>query len=166
MTSAQLSPKDAKQLASLRALHMRRASALVKQAQDQCSLTDAAVRSRRKRIEAVNQEMDHLSHEAAHRFGHAMPRWIALATAERRRLIDRLEREEFALADEMVEHEEACDELNRARAALARAAARQEMTDDLARQAVQHHLATQEANTATETDEAFATAIASLRSAR
>lgn len=166
MTSALLAPKDAKQLASLRALQMRRASAVVRQAQEQCAITDAAVLSRRKRIEAVHHEMHHLSHEAAHRFGHAMPRWIALATAERRRLIERLEREEFALADEIVEHQEACDELNRARAVLARVSARQEVTDDLVIQAVRQQLATQEASTATETDEAFATAIARHRSAR
>ena len=166
MTAALLSPKDAKQLALLRALQVRRANATVRQAQELCAQTEAAVQNRHRRIESASQAIHHHSHEAAHRFGHVMPRWIAVTTAERRRLIERLEREEFALADETVEHEQACDELERARAALARATTRQELTDDLAHQATQHRLSRVEAMTATETDEAFATAIAGQRSTR
>ena len=72
------------------------------------------------------------------------------------RLIDRLEREEFALADEMVEHEQACDELSQARTALARARTRQDVTDDLAHRAILRHQAIQETESALETDEVFA----------
>ena len=132
-------PHEARQLHRLRSLRVQRA-------QEQCTRkqaeVDAAVRdvhARQRKIETCRREIDQLNHAVVTSLAPHLPRWSWAAMAQRDRLADRLERDEYALIDDEQALEEAQERLQEARAALTRAMAREDAVGDLVQETRRAH---------------------------
>ena len=131
---------DERQLLRLRTLRVQRARERCADAQAGVERAAQAVRERQREIERGQREIETLAHKVVHVLAPRLPRWVELATAERERLADRLERDEYALIDDEHALEQAQERLQQARAELTRALAREDavrgLADDAQRAAV------------------------------
>ena len=119
-------------LCKLRALRVQRARERCVAAQAQIEQTRQAVLERMHKIDTGRRAIDTLSHAVVNSFAAAMPRWSSVATAQRERLANRLERDEYALIGDEHALEQAQEQLQQARAELTRALAREGAVNDLA----------------------------------
>src|SRR5882672_3692814 len=135
MTKALPKPREAQQLCKLRALRVQRAREGVALAQAEAQQAADAVRQRLQQIERVRRSLDDLQHAVVTSLAPSLPRWSDVTTAQRERLADRLEREEYGLIQDERVLEAAEEKLQQARAELTRALAREDVVRDLAKQA-------------------------------
>lgn len=144
MNAALPAPHEAKQLHRLRTLRVQRA-------RERCTVAQAAVvgaadavTERQRRIELGRRDIDALGHAVVNGFAPQLPRWAEMVIAQRDRLADRLERDEYALIADEQKLEEAKDALQQARAELTRALAREDAVRGLAHRSRQAYLAERE----------------------
>jgi hypothetical protein len=135
MTKLLPKPREAQQLCKLRALRVQRAREGVAQAQSEVERAADVVRQRQQQIERVRRSIEELQHAVVTTLAPMLPRWSGVTTAQRERLTDRLERDEYALIGDERELEGAQEKLQQARAELTRALAREDVVRDLAKQA-------------------------------
>ncbi len=128
-------PHEAKQLSRLRALRVQRAREACAQAQVDVERAAQAVRDRQRLIAEHQREIEALKHAVVHELAPQLPRWADLIAAQKKRLIDRLERDESDLIDDEHALEAAQERLQQARAEVTRALAREDAVADLAREA-------------------------------
>ena len=131
--------QETRQLLRLRTLRVQRARERCAQMQAGVDAAQSVVDERQRAIVQVRREMGMLAHAVVNGLAPRMPRWSAVASAQRERLADRLERAEYALIDDEHELEQAQERLASARAELARALAREDAVQgmaDAARRAV------------------------------
>lgn len=133
-------PRDARQLHRLRSLRVQRARETCAQAQQAVADAAEAVAERQRRIESHRRQIDALSEAVVHALAPQLPRWSGMVIAQRERLADLLERDEYALISDEQKLEEAQEALQRARSDLTRALAREDATDGLVRQVRRHLL--------------------------
>jgi len=126
---------DVRQLLRLRTLRVQRARERCADAQAAVERAAQAVRERQREIERSQRAIETLAHKVVHVLAPSLPRWVELATAERERLTDRLERDEYALIDDEHALEQAQEHLQQARAELTRALAREDAVRGLADEA-------------------------------
>jgi hypothetical protein len=126
---------ETRQLLRLRTLRVQRAREAVAQAQAGVDAAARAVEERQGSIERAQREMDALAHALVHGLAPRLPRWSEIAAAQRDRLADRLEREEYALIDDEHALEQAHERVQKARAELTRALAREDAVRGLAGEA-------------------------------
>lgn len=117
---------EAQQLLRLRTLRVQRARERCGAAQAEVERTAHAVRQRQRQIEHVQREIETLARDVVHALAPRMPRWSGVVAAQRERLADRLERDEYALISDEHALEQAQEGLQQARAALTRALARED----------------------------------------
>ncbi len=140
MTTAALpDPREARQLCRLRSLRVQRAREGCAQAQAEVERAAQAVRERRFRIEHCRGEIEALGHAVVHALAPHLPRWSGMAAAQRDRLADRLERDEYALISDERRLEEAQEKAQQARAELTRALAREDAVRGLAQRTNRAH---------------------------
>ena len=126
---------EANQLCRLRALRVKRAEERQNEAKAVVQRALAIVCARQAAVAATLKRLDELAYSIVHELAENMPRWASLAAAERDRVDDRLERDRVALRDEEKQLDEANIKLYQARQELARARARENVVQDLAKQA-------------------------------
>ena len=119
-------PHEAQQLFRLRTLRVQRARERCGQAQWEVDAAAHVVRERQRSIERCRRAIDTLSHDVVHALAPRLPRWSSMASAQRERLDDRLERDEYALNDDEYRLEQSQERLQQARAELTRALARED----------------------------------------
>ncbi len=132
MTRVLPKPHEAQQLARLRSLRVQRARGRVSQVQAEVDRALETVRARQRQIERTRREIDALADAVVHALAPRLPRWGGVASAQRDRLQDRLERDESALIDDEHALERAQERLQQARAELTRALAREDAVRGLA----------------------------------
>ncbi|MGE0802440.1 MAG: hypothetical protein AB7G13_02580 [Lautropia sp.] len=142
--SATSQVEPARQLQQLRTLAVRRARAALAQADAGFAEAQRVVAARRAAIAASHTATAALGRALVGPLASQLPRWIGLASAERDRLADRIERDEDALIDEQAALEGAAAAQEQARAALGRALAREDAAGDLLRRACQARAAEHE----------------------
>jgi hypothetical protein len=123
--------RDAQQLHRLRSLRVQRAREQVAAALPAVDAAAAAIQARQRTIERGRHQIDALAHALVHGLAPRLPRWSATASAHLERLADRLERDEYALIGEQRRLEEAQEAVQRARAELTRALAREDAVGGL-----------------------------------
>ena len=123
---------EAQMLCRLRSLRVQRARERCGEARKEVERAQHAVHERMRRIERSQRAMEALSHAVVHSLAPRLPRWSAVAAAQRELLEDRLERDEYALISDERKLEEAQERLQQARAELTRALAREGAVLDLA----------------------------------
>ncbi|EHR71421.1 hypothetical protein BurJ1DRAFT_2592 [Burkholderiales bacterium JOSHI_001] len=128
-------PREAQQLCRLRALRVQRLQARCTQARDALEAAAQAVRQRRQQVAHHQDRLARLAQAVVTDLAPQLPRWAGMAQAQRDRLDDRLERDQYALIDDEQALEQAQDALARAMAELTRALAQEDAVKDLARQA-------------------------------
>jgi hypothetical protein len=131
MTAALPSRHEAQQLLRLRSLRVGRAREAVHAAQLAVDAAAALVRDRERALRAGRERIDTLQQALIGRLAPRLPRWSTTALAQRDALGERLERDEVALIDDEHAREEAQDTLQRMRAALTRARAREDAVSGL-----------------------------------
>jgi hypothetical protein len=126
---------EAQQLVRLRALRVQRAREGVAKAQDDVRQVEEKIRQRQREVEATRRAVDDLQNAMVTSLVPSLPRWSTVAGAQREKLVDRLERVEYALVQEEHNLESVQEALQAARAELTRALAREDTVRDLAKQA-------------------------------
>jgi hypothetical protein len=126
-------PHEAQQLCRLRALRVQRLQARCAQARDALEAAAQAVRQRRLRVAEHQDRLARLAQAVVTDLAPHLPRWAGMAQAQRDRLVDRLERDQYALIDDEQALEQAQDALARAMSDLTRALAQEDAVKDLAR---------------------------------
>lgn len=139
MTAALPQPHEARQLVRLRQLRVQRLQARCQAARAVVDQAAQAVRQRQQAITQGQQQVDRLAHAVVHTLATQLPRWGGMAAAQRERLDEQLERDEYALIDEEQALEQAQEALARAAAELTRALAREDAVKDLATQSLRAH---------------------------
>jgi hypothetical protein len=139
MTTSLPEPREAQQLCRLRTLRVQRAREHCAQAQAEVARAAQAVRDRQRLIEHGRGAMQQLAHDVVHALAPRLPRWSTMASAQRERLADRLERDEYALISDQERLEESQERLQQARADLTRALAREDAVRGLAQQVRRSH---------------------------
>ncbi len=119
----------------LRSLRVQRAREACAKAKVEVEHAQAAVRERQRAIERSQREMTALADAIVTTLAPALPRWSGLVAANRERLADRLERDEYALIDDERELEQKQELAQQAGAELTRALAREDAVRGLAQQA-------------------------------
>ncbi len=132
-------PHEAQQLCRLRGLHVKRTRERCAQAQAEVDRALHAVRDRLRKIEGSRREIDVLSHAVVNALAPRLPRWSSVASAQRDRLADRLERDEDALITDEQHLEQAQERAQQARAELTRALAREDAVRSLAQASRRAH---------------------------
>jgi len=127
---------DTQQLLRLRTLRVQRVREQCGVAQAALAQAAEAVHERQRAIARGRRAIESLAHRVVHALAPRMPRWADVVAAERERLADRLERDEYALIQDEHGLEEAQERLQQARADLTRAMAREEAVRGLAEQAL------------------------------
>jgi hypothetical protein len=135
MTHNLPTPRDAAQMLRLRSLRVQRAREACAKAKAEVDQARAAVHERQRAIERSQREMSALADAVVTTLAPALPRWSQLVAANRERLADRLERDEFGLIDDERELEQAQERAQQAGAELTRALAREDAVRGLAKQA-------------------------------
>jgi len=128
-------PHEAQQLCRLRQLRVQRARDSCKQAQAAVAPAQAAVQRRQQQIAEGRQAIDAWGRAVVHELAPQLPRWSTLIVAQRDRLAERLERDEYGLIDDERQLEQAQEQLQQARAALTRALAQEDAVRGLLAQA-------------------------------
>ena len=126
MTSRLPAPGEAQQLVRLRTLRVQRAREGCAAAAAAIEAAQQAVADRQRRITRVRSEQDALGRSVAQGFDGGLARWSRLLVAQRDKLADRLERDEYALVGDERKLEEAQEAAAEARAELTRALARED----------------------------------------
>ncbi len=130
-------PHEAQQLCRLRGLRVQRAREACTKAQADVDAAGHKVRESERAIERIRDQIDTLSQAMVNGFAPHLPRWATMATAQRDRLADQLERAEYALIDDEQALEHAREGLAQARTALTRAQASEDAVKGLAKEAKQ-----------------------------
>ena len=128
-------PREAAQMLRLRSLRVQRAREACAKAKLEVEKAQAVVRERQRAIERSQREMAALADAVVTTLAPALPRWAGLVAANRERLADRLERDEYALIDDERELEQTQERAQQAGAELTRALAREDAVRGLAQQA-------------------------------
>ena len=123
MTSRLPAPREAQQLVRLRGLRVQRAREACAAAAAGISAAQQAVADRQRQIARVRAEQDALGRSVAQGFDGGLARWSRLLVAQRDKLADRLERDEYALIGDERRLEEAQEAAAQAHAELSRALA-------------------------------------------
>jgi hypothetical protein len=119
-------PREAQQLVRLRTLRVQRARDACAAAAAGIAAAQQAVTDRQRQIERVRAEQDALGKAVAQGFDGGLARWSRLLVAQRDKLADRLERDEYALIGDERKLEEAQEAAAEARTELTRALARED----------------------------------------
>jgi hypothetical protein len=127
--------RETRQLLRLRTLRVERAREACAQAQAAVDAAARTVHERQHAIVRAQRHVDALARAVVHDLAPRLPRWADMAAAQRRRLVDNLQREEYALIDDEHALEQAQERLQRARADLTRALAREDAVRGLAGEA-------------------------------
>lgn len=135
MTPALPAPREAQQLLRLRTLRVQRARERCSEAQAEVEQAAHVVHERQRDIERSQRAIETLAHKVVRALAPTLPRWVAVAAAERERLADRLERDEYALIDDEQRLEQAQERLQQERARLTRALASEDAASGLADEA-------------------------------
>ena len=120
------SPREAQQLVRLRTLRVQRAREACAAAAAGIAAAQQAVANRQRQIARVRAEQEALARSVAQGFDGGLARWSRLFVAQRDKLADRLERDEYALVGDERKLEEAQEADAQARAELTRALARED----------------------------------------
>ena len=120
------SPREARQLVRLRTLRVQRAREACAASAACIMAAQQAVADRQRQIARVRAEQDALARSIAQGFDGGLARWSRLLVAQRDKLADRLERDEYALVGDERKLEEAQEAAAEARAELTRALARED----------------------------------------
>lgn len=123
MTHRLPAPREAQQLVRLRALRVQRAREACAAAAAGIAAAQQAVAERQRQIARVRAEQDALGRSVAQGFDGGLARWSRLLVAQRDKLADRLERDEYALVGDERRLEEAQEAAAQAHAELSRALA-------------------------------------------
>ena len=145
--------RETKQLLRLRTLRVERAREGCTQAQAAVDAAAQAVQARQLAIRDAQRRMDAFAHSVVHNLAPRLPRWSDFAAAQRRRLADNLQREEYSLIDDEHTLEQAREKLQQARAELTRALAREDAVRGLASEAQREMLLLREQKLERESDE-------------
>ena len=100
MNRSQPTPTEALQLHRLRELRVKRAREQLAQARAAREQAAAAVAGRERKIGEGKAAIDELAMSVVSKLVPHLPRWISTVAAQRAKLIDRWERDVFALTDE------------------------------------------------------------------
>jgi len=130
---------EAQQLCKLRALRVQRAREGVAQAQAEVERAVEAIKARQRQIERVRRSIDELQHAIVTSLAPTLPRWSSFTAAQREKLADRLERDEYALIGDERNLEQAQEKLQAARSELTRALAREDAVRGLATETKRAH---------------------------
>jgi hypothetical protein len=112
---------------------VQRLQARCAQAREALQAAAAAVRQRRQQVARHQDQLARLAQAVVGDLAPLLPRWAGVAQAQRDRLDDQLERDQYALIDDEQALESAQDALARAMAELTRALAQEDAVKDLAR---------------------------------
>ncbi|HSW05249.1 hypothetical protein [Aquabacterium sp.] len=156
-------PHEAAQLVRLRGLRVRRARERCSAAQAEIDAAAEAVRARQRKIVQLRRDMEALSHAVVHALATQLPRWSGTVVAQRDKLADRLERDEYALIGDERQQEEAQEKLQQARAELTRAMAQEDAVRGLAEQSQRAVVALRERRVETELEDQWRAPAAALR---
>jgi flagellar biosynthesis chaperone FliJ len=157
-------PHEAQQLCRLRGLRVQRAQEACSAAQAEVDAAAHKVHDSERAIGRLRGEIDALCHAIVNGFAPHLPRWAAMATAQRERLADLLERAEYALIDDEQALEQARERLAQARTALTRAQASEDAVKGLAKEARQAVVRLREQRADTELEDQGARRAAPTRS--
>ena len=135
MTPALPQPHEARQLCRLRALRVQRHQARCAQARAAVDQAAQVVRQRQLAIAQGQARVDRLASDVVHGLAPQLPRWAGMAMAQRARLDEQLERDQYGLIDDERRLEQAQEALAQAMAELTRALAREDVVKDLSAQA-------------------------------
>ena len=116
-------PREAQQLVRLRRLRVQRAREACAAAAANMAAAQQAVADRQRQIARVRGEQEALGRSVAQGFDGGLARWSRLLVAQRDKLADRLERDEYALVGDERRLEEAQEAAAQAHAELSRALA-------------------------------------------
>lgn len=128
-------PREAQQLWRLRQLRVQRARDACAAAQAAVAQAQHAVHERQRRIAQWRRQIDTLALAVVNELAPRLPRWSGIVVAQRDKLADRLEREEYALIGDEHRLEQAQEAAQQARAELTRALAREDAVQGLVQQA-------------------------------
>jgi hypothetical protein len=128
-------PRDAAQLLRLRSLRVQRAREACAKTRLEVEQAQAVVKERQHAIERSQRQMTELADAIVTTLAPDLPRLSGLIAANRERLADRLERDEYALIDDEHALEQAQERAQQAGAELTRALAREDAVRGLAKQA-------------------------------
>jgi len=130
---------EAQQLCKLRALRVQRAREGVVQAQVEVDRAAEAVKDRQRKVERLRRSIEQLQQAVVTSLAPTLPRWSSIAGAQREKLTDRLERDEYALIGDERNLEAAQEKLQAARAEVTRALAREDAVRGLANETKRAH---------------------------
>lgn len=128
-TGAALPAMQARQWLRLRQLRVQRARQALAEAGRAVQAARQAIASREARIEAGRERLDGLTREWSGAGCVALPRWVGQLAAHREALLERLERDEYALLDEQETLQQCEAAAQQRRTELARAQAREDAVD-------------------------------------
>jgi len=124
--------REAQQLCRLRSLRVQRARERAAAAQADVEAAVQSLRTRQARVAELHRELALLREQIAHALAPQLPRWGAIVDAQRERIADRIEREEYAVIDDERRLEQAEEALQAARAEVTRALAREDAVQGVA----------------------------------
>jgi hypothetical protein len=130
---------EAQQLCKLRSLRVQRAREGVVQAQAEVDRAAEVVKERQRKIEHLRDSLEKLQNAVVTSLVPVLPRWSSVAAAQREKLADRLERDEYALIGDERNLEAAHEKLQAARAEVMRALAREDAVRGLANETKRAH---------------------------
>ena len=130
---------EAQQLCKLRNLRVQRAREGVVQAQAEVDRAAELVKERQRKIEHLRDSLEKLQNAVVTSLVPVLPRWSSVAAAQREKLADRLERDEYALIGDERNLEAAHEKLQAARAEVTRALAREDAVRGLANETKRAH---------------------------
>lgn len=131
MTPRPLPAHEQKQWLGLRAMRVERAREALQAARAHAAECVRVVRERRERIAATRTKIRDLAIAVVDRWAAEMARWATTVQRHRDVLIDRLERDEYALIDDERKLEQAREQVRRREADLARAMNRESAVQTL-----------------------------------
>jgi hypothetical protein len=137
MTGILPTPQEAQELRELRGLRVTRARERHAVACREVSAAELAVRQRQQAIEAGKAAIATLAGAVVTSLAPHLPRWHGVLHAQQARLAERLERDEDALIGESRRLDETQAAAQQTRLAVSRALAREDVAQDLAKQARQ-----------------------------
>ena len=144
---------EAQQLCKLRSLRVQRARAGVVQAQAEVDRAAEVVKERQRKIEHLRDSLEKLQNAVVTSLVPVLPRWSSVAAAQREKLADRLERDEYALIGDERNLEAAHEKLQAARAEVTRALAREDAVRGLANETTRAHALRREQRAELEIDD-------------
>ena len=144
MTDGPLSAREQRQWLALRAMRVERARDALRAARAHEAACERAVQDRRERIVVTRERIHELATAVVDRWAPTMSRWATTVQRHRDVLVDRLERDEYALIDDERKLEQAREQTRRCEAELARATNRESAVTDLVSAMRREHATRQE----------------------